>query len=77
MIVLTGEEQLSKMNETEVQDKIAILKCPKFWRVTDQIEQGQNSWTNSFKGRAYWGYLYNDDCELCKIKEECKNNCET
>ena len=70
--VLAGEEQLRKMNETEVQDKIAILKCPKFWRVADQTEQGQNSWTNSFKGRAYWGYLYNDDCELCKIKEECK-----
>ena len=64
------------MNETKVQDKIAILKCPKFWRVTDQTEQGQNSWTNTFKGRAYWGYLYNDDCELCKIKRNVKNNCK-
>ena len=64
------------MNETEVQDKIAILKCPKFWRVAKQNEKGQNSWTNSFKGHAYWGYLYNDDCEFCKINEECKSNCK-
>ena len=66
--ILARAEQLRKMNETEVQDKIAILKCPKFWRVADQTEQGQNSWTNSFKGRAYWGYLYNDDYELSKHK---------
>ena len=76
VIVLAEEEQLRKMKETEVQDKIAILKCPKFWRVAYQTEQGPNSWTNSFKGRAYWGYLYNDDCELCKRKEECKKHCK-
>ena len=74
--ILAGEEQLRKMNEIELQNKIAILKCPKFWRVAGQNETRQNSWTNSFKGRAYWGYLYNDDCELCKIKNEFKDNCK-
>ena len=70
--VLAGEDQLKTMQATEVQNKISILKCPKFWKVADQSGQGLNSWTNSFKGRAYWGYLYNDKCELCKRKEECK-----
>ena len=28
VIVLAGEEQLRQMNETEVQDQIANLKCP-------------------------------------------------
>ena len=30
MTVLAGEDQLKTMNETEVQNKIAILKCPRF-----------------------------------------------
>ena len=55
------------MNEIEDKNKIAVLKCPKFWRVAEKNDKGQNSWTNSFKGRVYWGYLYNDDCELCKM----------
>ena len=38
--VLAGEEQLRQMNETEVQDQIAILKCPKFWRVAEQNGKG-------------------------------------
>ena len=76
MTVLAGEEQLRKMNESEDKNKIAILKCPKFWRVTENDDKAQNSWTNSFKGRVYWGYLHNDDCELCKNKNECKDNCK-
>ena len=51
--VLAGEEQLRTMNETEDKNKIAILKCPKFWRVAEKNDKGQNSWTNSFKGHVY------------------------
>ena len=39
------------------------------------MKKDKIQWTNYFKGRAYWGYLYNDDYELCKIKNECKDNC--
>ena len=65
MTVLAGEEQLRQLNETEVQDEIAILKCPKFWRVAEKNDKEQNSWTNSFKGHEYWGYLYNYHCVNC------------
>ena len=41
-----------------------------------RYEKKYNSWTNSFKGHVDWGYLYNDACELCKIKNECKDNCK-
>ena len=68
--VLEGEEQLKAMNESEDKNKIAVSKCPKFWKVA---EDATNSWTNSFEGRVSWGYLYNDKCELCNLKNECKD----
>ena len=73
MTVLAGEEQLKAMNESEDKNKIAILKCPKFWKV---VEDTTNSWTNSFEGHVSWGYLYKDKCELCNLKNGCKDFCK-
>ena len=64
------------MNESEVRSKIAILKSPKFWKISTIDEDKLNSWTKSFKGRVQWGYLYNTACEICKIKNECKDKCK-
>ena len=72
-MVLAGEEQLKAMNESEDKNKIAVLKCPKFWRVA---RDATNWCTNSFEGRVSWGYLYKDKCELCKLKNECKDFCK-
>ena len=74
--MLAGEEQLQLMNESEVRSKIAILKSPKFWKICQTNEDKLNSWTNSFKGRVKWGYLYNSKCEIYKIKNECKDKCK-
>ena len=49
MTVLAGEEQLKAMNESEDKNKIAVLKCPKFWRVAGDAT---NSWTNSWEGHV-------------------------
>ena len=72
--MLSNEEKLQKMNDTEEQQKIAILKCPRFWRkgMNDTV----NSRTNLLKGHVKyeeeWGYLYDTDCQFCKNKNECK-----
>ena len=71
--VLAGSEELKQMNEAESSNQISILKCPKFWRIHEQIG---NSWTNSFKGRVSWGYLYHNDCKICKNKNNCKGICK-
>ena len=65
--VLAGEPELQKMHETEVKRKISILRCPKFWRAPGDAA---NLWTNSFRGRGEWGFLYNTECTLCKIKTD-------
>ena len=71
--MLAGGHELSQMNDAEERRQISILKCPKFWRTT---ETHANSWTNSFEGRVSWGYLYKDKCELCTLKNECKDFCK-
>ena len=73
MIVLAGEQELHKMNEAEVQRKISVLKCPKFWRAAGDAA---NSWTNSFRGRVEWGFLYNIECKLYKNKNACNDLCK-
>ena len=75
-MVLAGEEQLQTMNDAEVQKKISLLKCPRFWRCIEKNKNDQNSGTNFFRGRVQWGYLYHNDCELCKIQNECKGICK-
>ena len=65
------------MNDAKVQQKIAVLKCPRFWR---QSANSSNLRTNSLRGHVHydteWGYLYNEDCKICKNKNECKDNCK-
>ena len=71
--VLAGQEQLKSMNESEVKNKISILKSPKFWQIKTTNDDKVNSWTNSFKGRIQWGYMYNNECKFCKNNNECKH----
>ena len=59
--VLAGEEQLKTINESEDKNQIAILKCPKFWRLTENKEDQKNSWTNFLKG------VYNGDTCIITI----------
>ena len=47
--MLSSEEDLKKMNDERIQKKIAILKCPKFWRKPVDVV---NLRTNSFEGRT-------------------------
>ena len=60
-----------------MEKQIGILKCPKFWRnaVHESILR-----TNFVKGdikyEVQWGHLYNNDCEICKRKNQCKENCK-
>ena len=72
--MLSSEDALLRMNEAEAQKKIAILKCPRFWKTTADVS---NSRTNFFnEGVNYdttWGYLYNDECKICKSTNECKH----
>ena len=71
--VLAGGQELSQMNDAEERRKISILKCPKFWKMT---QTNANSWTNSFKGRVSWGYLYKMECDICKSKNICNDICK-
>ena len=75
--MLSGEEDLERMKERKMTEKIAILKCPKLWR---EDTNAVNLRTNSFKGDVKydieWGHLYNSDCRLCKIQNECKGICK-
>ena len=58
-------------------EKIAILKCPKFWREdTNAVNLRTNSLRGDIKYDIEWGHLYNSDCQLCKIKNECKGICK-
>ena len=75
--VLSNEEDLQKVNAERIKKKISILKCPKFWRTHTDVT---NLRTNSLKGYVNyeneWGYLCNDECEICKRKNECINPCK-
>ena len=55
MTVLAGEEQIKAMNESEVRSKIAILKSPKFWKISKTDEDKINSWMNSFQRACTMG----------------------
>ena len=73
MTMLARQQEFQQMNEAEVQKKISILKSPKFWKLS---EKNENSWTNSFKGDVQWGFLYHNECEICKFKNACKEECK-
>ena len=75
--VLSSETELKRMKERTMQEKISVLKCPKFWRET---KNDQNLRTNLLKGdvkyEIKWGHLYKTDCDICKRKNECKGICK-
>ena len=75
--VLSSELELKRMKERTMQEKISVLKCPKFWR---EINNDQNLRTNFLKGdvkyEIKWGHLYKTDCDICKRKNECKGICK-
>ena len=62
MTVLSSEGELKRMKERKMQEKISILKCPRFWR---ERESDQNLRTNFLKGdvkyEVKWGHLYEID----------------
>ena len=45
--VLAREEELKEINDIEEMKKIAVLKCPRFWQISTNVD---NSSTNSFGG---------------------------
>ena len=69
VIVLSNEKDLELMREETIQKKISTLKCPKFWRESEELA---NLRENYLKGRgnydAEWEYIYNNDFQMCKIK---------
>ena len=75
--VLSAGKELQRMKEERFQGQISILKCPKFWR-----ESGErpNLRSNFKKGRekieTEWEYLYNTDCDICKLKNICTKECK-
>ena len=75
--MLSSEEDLKKMNDERIQKKIAILKCQRFWREQTNVV---NLRTNSLKGHVNydveWGYLYENDYQICKKKNECTKSCK-
>ena len=79
--VLSSEMELQQMKNAAVQEKISILKCPKFWRIktNDTVNSRANSFKKGEKNEQYeeeWGYLYHTDCQFCKDKNGCKENCK-
>ena len=45
--MLSSEQELKRMKERTMQEKISVLKCPKFWR---ESKDNQNLRTNLLKG---------------------------
>ena len=65
------------MNDAEEQKNIAILKCPRMWRKsTDAANLRKDFLKGCVKYEVEWGYLYANDCRICKTKNECKGICE-
>ena len=54
------------MKKADVQEKISILKCPKFWKiktndmVNSRSEFFQKGGRKMYNMKKQWGYLYND-----------------
>ena len=65
------------MNESEMQKKIAVLKCPKFWKISADVT---NSRTIFLGGRVVYdvecGYLHGNYCKIWKRKNENVTNCK-
>ena len=77
MIVLSSEEALKAMNAKKVQEKISILKCPRFWRSqTNAVNLKINFVKGAVKYDVEWGHLYKSDFQICKRKNECNGVCK-
>ena len=78
--VLAGTEELSKMNQARMQNTISILKCPRFWSSSTNAVSSSNLRSNFVKGdvqyEVEWGHWYNNECKICKTKNECKGHCK-
>ena len=69
--VLSGEEKLKCMKDSRMQNQISILKCPRFWKTqTSATNLRSNSFEGNVKYESEWGYLYDEDCQICKRKNE-------
>ena len=77
VMALSTEEDLKRMKERKMTEKIAILKCPRLWREeSNAVNLRTNYWKGDVKYDIEWGHLYNSDCQLCKFKNECKSICK-
>ena len=77
VMVLSGEEELKRMKERRMEKQIGILKCPKFWRkAVDKSNLRTNFVKGDVKYEVQWGHLYNNGCEICKKKNQCKEKCK-
>ena len=75
--VLSGEKELKCMKYSRMQSQISILKCRRFWKTkTNSTNLRSNSFEGNVKYESEWGYLYDKDCEICKLKNECIRNCK-
>ena len=75
--ILSSEEDLQAMNAQKMQEKISILKCPRFWRSqTNAVNLRTNFFKGDVKYDVEWGHLYNSDCQICKRKNECNGVCK-
>ena len=74
--------ELQRLKKADVQEKISILKCPKFWRI--KTNDTMNSRANSFRKRERKmnnmrknrGICIILIGKFCKDKNECKENCK-
>ena len=65
------------MQDQRMQSRISILRCPRFWK-DDQATVNLRS--NFSEGRVKydteWGYLYDNDCDICKKKNLDVKHCK-
>ena len=71
--VLMGQEDLKQMTEARDQRSITVLKQPKFWKSTRSTS---NSRPNLFEGDVKWGFLHGNHCKICKLDQNCNNECK-
>ena len=71
--MLSSETELSRMSDAETKKKIAILKCPRYWRqeTNDVVNSRTNLLKKHVKYEEEWGCLCHADCQFCKNKNEC------